>query len=65
LAALAFDGGDERGFLAAYKGAGAQPDFDGEIEVGAADAVAQQPAFRACLMAPWMRLTASGYSARM
>jgi hypothetical protein len=48
---LPFDGGDQRGFLAADKGAGAQPDLDVEAEVGAADALAQHPAFSACLMA--------------
>jgi len=41
-AALALDGPDERGLLAADEGAGALLELDVELEVGAVDLVAQQ-----------------------
>src|SRR4029077_21286344 len=41
-AALAFDAGDQRRFLAADKGSGAEPYVHVETEARAADAVAQQ-----------------------
>ncbi len=64
-AALAFDGRDQRGLFAAHERAGAQADVDAEIEVAAADAVAEQslPLGRRGWPSS-SRATASGYSAR-
>ena len=42
LAAFAFDAGDQRGFFAADKRAGAEADLDVEAEGRAEDVVAQQ-----------------------
>ena len=42
LAAVALDGGHQRGFLAADEGAGAQADVQVEAEAGAEDVLAQQ-----------------------
>ncbi len=62
-AALAFDRGDQRRFLAANECACPQPDFDPEIETGAANSC---PAARSLRLriATRKRLMASGYSAR-
>ena len=43
-AALALDGGDERGLLAAHEGAGALDDLDVEVEAAAQDVLAQEAA---------------------
>ena len=45
LAALAFDGGHQRGFLAADEGAGAQTDVDIKVKAGVKDVLAQQAVF--------------------
>ncbi len=45
LAAVALDGGHQRGLLAADEGAGAQAELDVEVEAGAEDILAQQAVF--------------------
>ena len=65
LAALAFDGGDQRGLFAADKRAGAHAHFQIEGETAAQNVLAQQAERRA--PARWQcsaSCTASGYSAR-
>ena len=65
LAALAFDRVDQRRLLAADEGAGAEADFQVEVEARAEDVLAQQAvaaALRRCAFS--IRLIASGYSAR-
>ena len=42
LAAVALDGGHQRGLLAADEGAGAHADLEVEVEAGAQDVLAQQ-----------------------
>ncbi len=63
-AALAFDGGDQRGLFAADEGAGAEANLNVEAERRVADVVAEQAAAPRLAQAVVSRATASGYSAR-
>ena len=49
LAAVALDGGHQRGLLAADEGAGAQAQLDIKVKAGAEDIVAQQAVFTGLL----------------
>jgi hypothetical protein len=59
-AAATFNGGQQGGFLAADKGAGAEADLDIEVELGIADGIAEQAAATRFANGD----TATGYSAR-
>jgi hypothetical protein len=65
LAAIALDGVEQGGFLAADVGPGAFADFDVEPETGSQMLLPSSPWVRVCSIAFCIRSIASGYSPRM